>query len=276
LAVASEGCDRKSNEISDELPASATVIATQAHASATAVATAAATAPAAAAASPCPSDTVLAEGLYCPELEQRCERAGSSDDACQRYAEPSRCLVEQKQLLRVCVDRYEWPNQLGQKPLVLVGYDEAQALCRSVGKRLCDESEWLLACEGEQHLPYSYGYERDPTRCVIDRLAIKPNRPLAAYDRCMDDEACREAFGKIDQREPSGSFRACISPVGAHDMTGNVAEWVSPLRPGPGQPFVGGAWGPGPNRCRTTQRSSNASEMRPDVGFRCCRNANPD
>ncbi|HEX2881927.1 MAG TPA: SUMF1/EgtB/PvdO family nonheme iron enzyme [Polyangiaceae bacterium] len=234
----------------------------------------------------CPSDMVLAEGLYCPQLEQRCQTAPNqtapaSGNTCQRYL-PSRCLTAQKQLLRVCIDRYEWPNQLGQKPLVLVGFDEAQQLCESAGKRLCDEQEWSFACEGEHLLPYSYGYERDPTRCVIDRLANKPSERWARYDECMDNDRCREAFSEIDQREPTGTFRGCVSPVGAHDMTGNVSEWVRVLGPKPGHATKGGYWGPGPDQCRATtpakkplDAKGQAQELSPELGFRCCRNASP-
>jgi len=236
-------------------------------------------------ASSCPSDMVLAEGLFCPRAEQRCEHQGTTDTQCQRYAQPSRCLTQHKQLVRVCVDRFEWPNQLGQKPLVLVGYDQAQALCESVGKRLCDEQEWSFACEGEQMLPYGYGYERDPTRCVIDRLASKPDSTLLAHDACLDDDACRSAFAKVDQREPSGSFRACVSPVGAHDMIGNVSEWVHLTTPDSTRGVAGGSWGSGPkagpDRCRpasalpSKERSSAADGLSPERGFRCCRNAHP-
>ena len=34
----------------------------------------------------------------------------------------------------------------------------ARDACSAQGKRLCGESEWTLACEGEEHLPYPYGY----------------------------------------------------------------------------------------------------------------------
>jgi formylglycine-generating enzyme required for sulfatase activity len=233
---------------------------------------------------------VLAEGLYCPQVEQGCQSAPAgqtaraSDGDCQRY-QPSQCLTAQKQLLRVCIDRYEWPNHLGQKPLVLVGFEEAQQLCASLGKRLCDEQEWAFACEGEQLLPYSHGYERDPTRCVIDRLASKPHDRLARYDECMDSDRCRETFSKIDQREPAGTFRACVSPVGAYDMTGNVSEWVRVLGPNPGQAIKGGSWGPGSHHCRATTPAKKQPDVRglepktgelsPEVGFRCCRNASP-
>lgn len=222
----------------------------------------------------CPSDMVLSEGLYCPEVDQHCaapqEQAPS--ERCQRYAKPSVCLSLERRLLRFCVDRFEWPNRLGQKPLVLVNWDEAQQLCESVGKRLCDEDEWVFACEGEELLPYTYGYERDPTRCVIDRLPSTGPEPKLPRDRCMEDSECKSAFDALDQREPAGTFQRCVSPSGAHDMNGNVAEWV---RLNDRAALAGGSWGPERNNCRSTAETKTRDERAYQLGFRCCRNAAP-
>ena len=49
---------------------------------------------------------------------------------------------------RFCVDRYEWPNLVGENPRVYVVWFQAKELCWNVGKRLCRRSEWMLACEG--------------------------------------------------------------------------------------------------------------------------------
>jgi len=220
---------------------------------------------------------VLAEGLFCPEVEQRCLADGAEGSQCQRYAQPSRCLSAQRELMRVCIDRFEWPNRLGQKPLVLVSFAEAVDHCEAVGKRLCEEKEWLLACEGEPMLPYAYGFDRDPTKCVIDRLFTAPQTQPSRYDSCMESEACRKAFESVDQREPSGSFRSCLSSAGAFDMNGNVNEWVrlagekTPSRSG----LKGGWWGPGADRCRPTDRSRKEDDWGYEIGFRCCRNAQP-
>jgi formylglycine-generating enzyme required for sulfatase activity len=217
---------------------------------------------------------VLSEGLFCPEVDQHCAVPAGEPAAelCQRYAKPSVCLSLERELMRFCIDRFEWPNRLGQKPLVLVSWEEAQQLCASAGKRLCDEDEWVFACEGEQLLPYTYGYERDPTRCVIDRLPSNGPEPQLPHDRCMDDSECKSAFDALDQREPAGTFQQCVSPSGAHDMNGNVEEWVR-LQDSAG--LAGGFWGPERANCRVPADSTTRNQRGYQVGFRCCRNAAP-
>src|SRR5689334_13259428 len=47
-----------------------------------------------------------------------------------------------------CIDRWEAPNQLGEKPLVMQSAVLAESWCAKKGKRLCTEDEWDTACEG--------------------------------------------------------------------------------------------------------------------------------
>jgi hypothetical protein len=59
--------------------------------------------------------------------------------------------------LDFCMDRFEYPNVLGQNPLIVVTFPEAEALCKKGSKRLCTVNEWTFACEGEEARPYPYG-----------------------------------------------------------------------------------------------------------------------
>jgi formylglycine-generating enzyme required for sulfatase activity len=220
------------------------------------------------------------EGAFCPNAEQVClDAVGTMDgeEQCRRFQAPSRCLSKARKLLRFCVDRYEWPNQPGERPRVLTQWLEARAECEAVGKRLCREEEWLFACEGEEMLPYTYGFERDPTRCVFDRLYVQPPGAFLRWDACRSDAKCWASFQKLDQREPAGSFARCVSPFGAFDMNGNVNEWVEvpdatyPRRSG----LKGGWWGPVRDRCRPTVRFHKEDDWGYEVGFRCCRDAVP-
>lgn len=223
---------------------------------------------------------VAVRGEFCPDALQMCLRyhpeyvADSSvSERCLEFQSPSRCLSKARKSLHYCIDRFEWPNVKGEKPLVLVTWAEAKAHCESAGKRLCDEEEWLFACEGEAMLPHVYGFRRDPTKCQIDRPYRKRERPLKRFEPCMKNSDCKRDFDKLDQREPIGSFPECVSPFGAFDMNGSVNEWVNiphqqyPNRSG----LKGGWWGPVRNRCRPTVTFHKEDDWGYEAGFRCCK-----
>lgn len=93
---------------------------------------------------------------------------------------PARCeqfdraqwLVRSKTLatedMDFCIDRFEYPNRRGAYPWIMVTWMEAAALCKRAGERLCTEAEWTFACEGEEAMPYPYGYKRDAEVCVTN------------------------------------------------------------------------------------------------------------
>ncbi len=62
--------------------------------------------------------------------------------------------------LAFCMDRYEYPNQPGATPARLTSWYDAQEACEAAGKRLCEEQEWTLACEGPERQPYPTGWAR--------------------------------------------------------------------------------------------------------------------
>ena len=95
------------------------------------------------------------------------------------------------------------------KPVVGVDWNEAHQQCTSVGKRLCGDTEWTLACEGQERLPYPYGYTRNPEACNIDKPYIMPDDNKWANPRLRPGEIIR-----LDQRDPSGTRESCVSPAG--------------------------------------------------------------
>lgn len=218
----------------------------------------------------CPSGMLLVEGEYCPYVGHRClEWIDEKRDRCQRYDEKPICegRIEKR---RFCIDRYEYPNQKGVYPAVMTSYLDAERACKAEGKRLCTSSEWTFACEGEQQLPYPYGFERDATACNIDRPYRLPD--LEAFS---DDDKISSEVERLDQRVPSGSMDRCVSPFGVHDMTGNVDEWVTNERPDPEKNIdisglKGGYFGPIRARCRPITNSHNRWFRFYQVGFRCC------
>lgn len=248
----------------------------------------------------CPDDMVLVAGGYCPTVEQTCveyhqeykrdeakkkkkrsngEEGGSStvSERCLRYEEPSKCLSKERRPLRYCMDRYEWPNKKGELPMLLISWTDAKKTCEGIGKRLCTEDEYNFACEGEEMLPYTYGHVRDPEKCNIDKAYRKREKSLSKYQRCMERPACKKELERLDQRLPTGSMPACVSPFGVYDLNGNINEWVE--RPGKKYPdrsgLKGGWWGPVRGRCRPTVGFHKEDDYGYEEGFRCCKDATP-
>ncbi len=250
--------------------------------------------PAATVAAACPSDMVLIDGDYCPAVVQKClqhhqewereqarvkrlraegkKASTSASERCLRYQQPSRCISKQRLPMRYCIDRYEWPNRKGELPHFLVNWHEATAMCKEVGKRLCTIREFNFACEGEQMLPYTYGYQRDASKCAIDKPYIRRRKSLKRYARCIEDPTCKAEMERLDQREPAGARPQCVSPFGVYDLNGNINEWV--LRPGKKAPnrsgLKSGWWGPVRGRCRPTVGFHKEDDYGYEVGFRCC------
>ncbi len=147
---------------------------------------------------------------------------------------------------------------------------EASKECRTVGKRLCGDTEWTLACEGQERLPFPYGYVRNAEACNIDRHYIVPDEQKWATPAGRAEEIKR-----LDQRDPSGARDSCVSPYGVYDMTGNVDEWVVNERGKEHEePFVsglkGGYWGPVRDRSRAMTTAHNQWHTGYQIGFRCC------
>ncbi len=228
----------------------------------------------------CPADMALVEGSYCPAPQQLClERpkvlGGEGHLQCQRYQKPTRCLTATRKPMRFCMDRYEWPNQKGEKPRTLTSWPEARELCAELGKRLCTEAEFNYACEGDDMKPHVYGWERDDTACNFDRKYIERTFAYTPWSECLADPTCKAEYDRLDQRLPAGSMPRCVSDHGVFDLNGNANEWVfrtdqrHPHRSG----LKGGWWGPVRNRCRPMTTAHPEGDYGYEVGFRCCKDA---
>jgi hypothetical protein len=220
----------------------------------------------------CPADMVEVEGDYCPVLEQKCVRfidpEGAFPRRCAEFAPSSACATKTIKK-HYCIDKYEYPNKAGAQPVVMKTWYEARDTCKAAGKRLCGDSEWTLACEGKERLPYPYGLTRNKDACNIDKPHPAVNERALANPRLRDAEVAR-----LWQGEASGSRAQCASPYGAMDMTGNVDEWVVNEK---GKPFKsglkGGYWGPVRDRCRPMTTAHGEEFSYYQVGFRCCADA---
>lgn len=214
--------------------------------------------------SPCPSEMILVEGEYCPDVRQRCLRylddgvpgAFLSHHRCAEFDPVPQCLSARAHR-RFCIDRDEYVAPGADKPLVDQSWTMAKDLCESQGKRLCFESEWQFACEGEQLLPYPYGFKRDAKRCNHDLTDL-------------------EYRGKLrDKRVRPGDRPDCTSPFGVRNMVGNVDEWTE--RDGMQKPWRsslrGGWWLAGRNNCGAATTGHDEFYFGPQTGVRCCSNA---
>jgi formylglycine-generating enzyme len=237
----------------------------------------------------CSPGMVHVEGAHCAALTQRCvehhdEFASDPSrktvsERCLRYEEPSRCVSKSRKAMSFCMDRYEYPNEVGVLPRVLTSWKSAKKLCEAAGKRLCTEEEFNFACEGPNMLPYVYGFVRDAKKCNIDREYRYPDhsKVMPEYDECLATDWCKAELDRLDQREKIGARTTCGSWAGVFDLNGNVNEWVDlPKEKPPNRSGLkGGWWGPIRARCRPTVTFHKESDYGYEAGFRCCSDAKP-
>jgi hypothetical protein len=210
----------------------------------------------------CPSEMVLVEGQYCTDVRQDCNR-WLDDEAlpfarCAEYSTKSRCVgkLEPK---RFCIDRYEYTPPGQKLPQNWASFEIASQTCKDLGKRICTDSEWNFACEGEEMRPYPYGYERRPV-CNQDRTDLYEKNPRMQV--------------LADRREPNGAHPECRSPFGVEDMAGNMDEPTAREGFEQNYPFrnalKGGWWMAARNRCRpaTTAHDDHFKDIQ--IGVRCC------
>ncbi len=245
--------------------------------------------PDAAVGAPCPADMVHASGDYLLDptgkdteairefQDATCTKWRGKSQVCEEFDEKRWASMRKRgkrRPMNVCVDRYEYPNQAGEYPMVVVSHTEATALCKKQHKRLCTESEWTFACEGPDATPYPYGYVRSASKCTIDVTTA------ALADDALWPRNTERAARNIDKAfhaTPSGARAECKSPFGVFDMTGNLDEWTQTTRPGSGYASIlkGGFWSKVRARCRPQTRAHGPVFVTYETGFRCCADPAP-
>jgi len=209
--------------------------------------------------SSCPESMVLVEGMYCPEVRHTCKKYMDPPGRyeyfrCAEYAQPATCLSQQRKFMRVCVDRDEFVAKGETLPANHQSFTHAERTCKGLGKRVCMESEWNFACEGEEMRPYPYGFKRDPTACNADHTDI------VAPDGSLKD-----------LRVPGNAYPRCTSPFGVRNLSGNLEEFVAMDGSTPVRPAMKGAyWQPSRNFCRAAQTAHDRYYNGTETGFRCC------
>ncbi len=241
-------------------------------------------------ASACPPGMTEVSGSYCSNLWHWCLEGYPSIgtpwtkfpsgqpgvEYCEKYVPGKAVCKGTERPLRFCIDAYEQPGE-GRKPTVMVSWYDADRLCKAQGRRLCNDDEWTLACEGPDRTPYPYGWERDETACNIGKT-LPPHRDNAKIFS-KDPAVSQAELDRLDLRVPTGSMPRCVSPFGVYDMTGNADEWCRDVTTRGASmnhaPFVsvfkgGHMLGKIRNRCRPATTAHGPEFSYHVEGFRCC------
>ena len=201
-------------------------------------------------ASPCPANMVLVSGgtftLKQPKHEAKV--AAFCMDVNETTAdEYSACVKAGKctgnNLKCAAQATYETPGS-GNHPINCVDFEQANAYCKAQSKRLSTEEEWEWAARGgEKATTFPWGNE-------------KPNGKL-----CWSGESALVGTCAV------GATPAGDSPLGIHDLAGNVYEWTTAItdNAGPMRIGRGGSWREsGPEGIKVTRRGPGF-----EVTYRC-------
>jgi hypothetical protein len=159
----------------------------------------------------CPDDMIHVRHEFCPDIVRQCRKSEydrpNRITICHEFeANPGICRDERRPV-DYCIDRFEYPNEKGEHPPVMVDFHDAERACQERSKRLCLESEWIAACEGPEETPFPYGYQRSSEKCNIDNRWIEPNLGKIYSKR----EGIRDAeLNRLDQSVPSGAREGCV------------------------------------------------------------------
>lgn len=192
--------------------------------------------------SPAPSATQVAVPAFwldAVEVTVASYRACLASGACTAPAAGAGCTLE---------------AGLEAHPVSCVTADQARVFCTWNAKRLVRNDEWTSATSGAARRVYPWGAEPP----AADRLNACGLECAAASMYTTSDGYVSTA--------PAGSFPLGRSPEGAHDLAGNVAEWVD----GALAPTArGGSYADVAAAAVTSSSLVVNAAPGPTIGFRC-------
>jgi len=128
--------------------------------------------------------------------------------------------------LHYCIDQFEFPNKKGVKPAACLTKADAVSKCKSVGKRLCSEVEWVTACRGKRDTNFPYGPIEVAGRCNFkNKTKLYRGSPDLVNPNHSAVEIAKNC-AHLDQSEPAGQAADCKTDEDVYDMEGNVFEFV--------------------------------------------------
>ena len=162
-------------------------------------------------------------------------------------------------------------SEAGAVPQAYISQIEAAAACRSAGKRLCAEDEWVAACRGSRRTKFPYGDARQSGACNDEGKSPLVKLYASAGINAFADEPMNDP--RLNQQPSTvaktGTYQKCTNEYEVFDMVGNLHEWVDD----PAGTFRGGYYldtrlnGDGCNY-RTTAHDVAYHDY--SIGFRCC------
>lgn len=162
----------------------------------------------------------------------------------------------------------------GRVPQAYVSYHTAKRACLNAGKRLCTAEEWAVACRGRWQTQYPYGNEFRRLSCNVYRY-LHPAHVLHGLSSIHQLDPRYNLISVGDDGpvlRDTGAMPNCKSPwwngMVAHDMVGNLDEWIENER----GVFRGGFYARATMKgCDAQVGSHDADYFDYSTGARCCR-----
>ena len=158
----------------------------------------------------------------------------------------------------------------GVVPQGFIDQDLAGQACARAGKRLCDDTEWLRACQTAAGTTYPYGELYQPGHCNDERSCHPVVQTFESDEAWVWSELGHPCISQLPEGLAlTGSHPGCTGGEGLFDMTGNLHEWTAD----PLGTFRGGFYvdtvinGDG---CLYVTTAHDVLHWDYSTGFRCC------